>query len=116
MINGQALIASIVTMAYMRIGFQVPTESSVVDELFKHSLSLGILMLVLIMLYREWKDVRAYRKKQDERLLDITADMIKVVEKAHNKFDMLAEDLKGGNEKINRKVNVLLERINNLED
>ncbi len=60
--------------------------------------------------------MRAYRKKQEERLLDITGDMIKVVENAHNKFDMLAEDLKDGNEKISRKINVLLERINNLED
>lgn len=72
---------------------QVSPVDSVFDELLKHSISLGILFLVLIMLYREWKEVRAYRKQQDEALIRLTEESTRTIERAGAQLERLAEKI-----------------------
>lgn len=84
--------------------WQLQNRDSVVDTLFKHSISLGILMLVLVMLYREWKTLRSYSQQQDQTILRITEESTREIEKSSNRIDRLS-----------KKVELLIEKIEDLD-
>lgn len=69
-------------------------DGSIINKAFDNMFSLGLLTIVVVMLYREWKGAQAYNSDRDRR-------MEKLIENNTSAINSFREEIKVVHERIN---------------
>jgi len=79
-------------------------DGSIVSQAFDQLFSIGLLVVLVIMLYREWKNAREYNEERDERL----ETLIRNNTQALNSF---GDEIKTIHQRIDRNQNLIESRM-----
>lgn len=78
-----------IAIGWIFLQMQQPHTENMIPQLFEYSIALGILLLVLVTLYREWKQRMSYSRDQESDLRSLTERAVKAIEQNTAKMDEL---------------------------
>lgn len=79
----------LIATGWIFLQMQQTNTEDMISQLFEYSIALGILLLVLVTLFREWKQGISYSRDQESELRSLTERAVIAIEQNTAKMDEL---------------------------
>lgn len=76
-------------------------DGSIINKAFDQLFSIGLLVIIVIMLYREWKSARTYNEERDERLEKLIENNTEALNNFRDEFRLVHDRIDENRSLIN---------------